>query len=59
MANLIAEILVLHGTRPDLVREVRVCRNLAEIVRGEAVVEAPMDIAALMMNRGSPFRPFI
>jgi len=59
LTNLIAEILVLQGTRPDVVREVRVRREMVEIVRGEAPLPAPFDMAALSLNRGKPFKPYL
>jgi predicted O-methyltransferase YrrM len=59
LTNLLVEILVLQGTRPDIVREVRVRRDMAEIVRGEATLSTPIDMAALSLNRGKPFEPFL
>jgi hypothetical protein len=59
LTNLIVEIMALQGTRPDLVRELRVRRNLAEVVRGEGKIASPMDFATLTMNRGNPFHPFL
>jgi len=57
--NLLVEIVMLSGTRPDIVREVRVDRSVIEVVRGEAPLDAPMDMAALTRNRGKAFQPFL
>jgi predicted O-methyltransferase YrrM len=59
LTNLIVEILMLAGTRPDVVSEVTIARSLAEVVRGPAALDSPMCLEDLYVNRGLPFRPLL
>lgn len=59
LTNLIVEIMLLQGTRPDLVPQVEVRRNMVQIVRGRGDLPVPMDMATLILNRGNPFHPSV
>jgi predicted O-methyltransferase YrrM len=59
LTSLIVEILMLAGTRPDIVAEVTVTSRVAEIVRGPAALDARLDIDSLYLNRGRRFEPLL
>lgn len=57
LTNLVVEILMLAGTRPDIVREVKILSRVAEVVRGPAPLAGPMELSDLFLNRGVSFEP--
>jgi SAM-dependent methyltransferase len=59
LTNLLVEIVMLAGSRPDVVSDVRIDNNLVEGVRGPSHLDAPMDLARLYRNRGHRFRPLL
>jgi hypothetical protein len=58
LANLVFEI-ILATTTPGAVAEVRVDDFCAEVVRGEAPLVSPVQLAQLYTNRGLPFRALL
>jgi hypothetical protein len=59
LTNLILELLMLAGTRPDIISEIAITRSLAEISRGPAQLDAPIELSRLYAARGLEFRPIL
>ena len=59
LTSLILEILMLAGTRPDIVAEVAATSRVAEIVRGPAALDSRLDIGSLYLNRGRRVEPLL
>jgi predicted O-methyltransferase YrrM len=59
LTNLIVEILMLAGARPDIVADVAVTSRVAEIVRGTAALDSRLDIDSLYLNRGRRVEPLL
>ena len=59
MSNLIFELVMLAATRPDIVSRVDVCFHHVEVVRGPAVLDAPIVLRNLYEARGVEFKPVV
>ena len=59
MSNLIFELVMLAATRPDIVGSVDARFHHAEIVRGPAVLDAPIVLRDLYAARGVSFEPVV
>jgi predicted O-methyltransferase YrrM len=59
LTNLVVEVLMAAGTRPDAIEHVRVDHFSAEIIRGPAELASPVALAELYHNRGLPFRALL
>jgi hypothetical protein len=59
LTNLVVELAMLAGSRPDLVTEIRLDGDTVEVTRGAAVLDAPMDLGRLCRNRSNRFRPLL
>jgi len=59
LTNLLVELMMLAGSREDVVTELRIDHDVVEVVRGPSHLDAPMDLARLYRNRGNRFRPLL
>ena len=59
VTNLLVELMGVLGTGSDIVRAINVKHLQVEIVRGGALVDAPMAIEEHYLNRGITFRPML
>jgi hypothetical protein len=59
VTNLLVELMGVLGTGGDVVRAINVKHLQVEIVRGGALVDAPMTIEEHYLNRGITFRPML
>jgi SAM-dependent methyltransferase len=59
LTNLVVELLMIVGTGPELISNIRVSRNYVEIVRGKADYSPRIRLEDHYQNRGLPFRPLI
>lgn len=59
VTNLLVELMGVLGTGSDIVRAINVKHLQVEIVRGAALVDAPMAIEGHYLNRGITFRPML
>jgi len=57
LTNLVVEILMFAGTRPDIVTEVSITERVAEIVRGPAELDGAIDLSSMYLARGRVFEP--
>jgi hypothetical protein len=59
VTNLLAELMGVLGTGSDIISAINVKHLQVEVVRGAALVDAPMAIEAHYLNRGITFRPML
>jgi Methyltransferase domain len=59
LTNLLVELMMLAGSRQDVVTELRIDNDVVEVVRGPSHLDAPIDLARLYRNRGNRFRPLL
>jgi hypothetical protein len=59
LTNLVVELLLIIGTSPELISDIRVAHDYVEVVRGEAEYAHRIKLEDHYQNRGLPFRPLI
>jgi predicted O-methyltransferase YrrM len=59
LTNLVVELLLVAGSYPDIVRELRASQCMVEVTRGERELPRPVELSRLYLNRGRDFRPLL
>lgn len=59
LTNLVIELLMLLGSRRDLVAEIRCLPDTVEVIRGERRHDGAMRLEDVYLNRGLTFRPLL
>jgi predicted O-methyltransferase YrrM len=59
LTNLIVELMMMVGTRNELIADITITKDIALVRRGTGRVAAPMRLEDHYLNRGLPFRPLL
>lgn len=59
LTNLLVELMMMVGTRSELIDDITVTKDIALIRRGPAATDGPIRLEDHYANRGLPFRPLL